>query len=196
MRLPRVTYANVTSTLALFLSLGGVSWAAATLPRNSVGSAQIKAGAVTPAKLSSAAIRKLAGAPGPEGQAGPQGDRGPAGSSATVDAQLQSTIDAQKTQIQTLNATVTDLRAEIEDLTPRVTGAETAASAAGTTATTVSGQVTTLTGKVSTSCSKINSEVTRLNALNDGVGELVAGLNLVPGGFLPTRPSNASTISC
>lgn len=110
MRLPRVTYANVTSTLALFLSLGGVSWAAATLPRNSVGSAQIKAGAVTPAKLSSAAIRKLAGAPGPEGQAGPQGDRGPAGSSATVDAQLQSTIDAQKTQIQTLNATVTDLR--------------------------------------------------------------------------------------
>lgn len=47
MRSPRPTYANVTSTLALFVALGGVSWAATTLPRNSVGSAQLKRNAVT-----------------------------------------------------------------------------------------------------------------------------------------------------
>ena len=34
----RLTYANLTATLALFIALGGTSYAALTLPRNSVGS--------------------------------------------------------------------------------------------------------------------------------------------------------------
>jgi hypothetical protein len=42
----RMSFANVTSTLALFLALGGTSYAAATLPSNSVGKAQIKTNAV------------------------------------------------------------------------------------------------------------------------------------------------------
>ena len=37
----RLTYANVISSLALFIALGGTSYAL-TLPRNSVGSAQIR----------------------------------------------------------------------------------------------------------------------------------------------------------
>src|ERR1700754_2227057 len=78
-RLPRPTYANVASTLALFLSLGGVSWAAATLPRNSVGSAQIRSGAITPAKLSKATKQSLAARAGEQGEAGQDGDAGPAG---------------------------------------------------------------------------------------------------------------------
>lgn len=48
---PRLTYANVVSTICLFVVLGGGAWAAARLPRNSVGSRQLKANAVTGAKV-------------------------------------------------------------------------------------------------------------------------------------------------
>jgi hypothetical protein len=50
-RRPRLSYANVVSTLALFLALGGASYAALTLPRDSVGAAQLRDGAVTLPKL-------------------------------------------------------------------------------------------------------------------------------------------------
>jgi hypothetical protein len=43
----RCSYANVTATLALFVSLGGASYAAVSLPSDSVGSRQLRAGAVT-----------------------------------------------------------------------------------------------------------------------------------------------------
>ena len=42
----RLTFANVASTAALFVALGGTSYAAITLPANSVGSSQIRSGAV------------------------------------------------------------------------------------------------------------------------------------------------------
>jgi hypothetical protein len=42
----RVTYANVTATLALFIALGGVGYAASRLPKDSVGSKQIRENAV------------------------------------------------------------------------------------------------------------------------------------------------------
>jgi hypothetical protein len=42
----RASFANVTSALALFVALGGTSYAAITLPANSVGSDQIRTGAV------------------------------------------------------------------------------------------------------------------------------------------------------
>jgi hypothetical protein len=51
MRKPRITYANVVSTLALCLALGGVSYAAVKLPKNSVVSATIKNGQVKTADL-------------------------------------------------------------------------------------------------------------------------------------------------
>src|SRR3954452_8048501 len=41
-----LSYANVTATIALFVALGGSSYAALKLPRNSVGAAQIRTGAV------------------------------------------------------------------------------------------------------------------------------------------------------
>lgn len=49
--LGRLTYANVTATLALFIALGGASYAAVSIPKNSVGTAQLKAHAVTAAKV-------------------------------------------------------------------------------------------------------------------------------------------------
>jgi hypothetical protein len=55
--LPRPTYANVVSTLCLFLLLGGASALAATqLAKNSVGSKQIKKNAVVTAKIKNAAV--------------------------------------------------------------------------------------------------------------------------------------------
>ncbi len=41
-----LSYANATATLALFIALGGASYAAVVLPPDSVGPAQIKPGAV------------------------------------------------------------------------------------------------------------------------------------------------------
>jgi hypothetical protein len=52
----RITYANLTATLALFIALGGTSYAALTLPRNSVGSSQIRANAVGPSEIRSRAV--------------------------------------------------------------------------------------------------------------------------------------------
>ena len=82
----RLTYANVTATLALVVALGGTSYAAFRLPRNSVGATQIRAAAVRSSEvkdrslgvrdLSYAArssLRGATGAPGPAGIPGPQG---------------------------------------------------------------------------------------------------------------------------
>jgi hypothetical protein len=52
----RLTYSNVIATMALFIALGGVAVAATQLPRNSVGTRQIKRGAVTSAKLAKKSV--------------------------------------------------------------------------------------------------------------------------------------------
>src|SRR4051794_39068831 len=76
--------------LALFFALGGTAFAAgnALLPKNSVGTAQLKKGAGTKQKIASKTLAQLKGnkgaqgapgAAGPQGPAGPQGAQGPAG---------------------------------------------------------------------------------------------------------------------
>jgi hypothetical protein len=74
----KLTYGNVVATLCLVLVVGGGTAYAANqmLPKNSVGPKQIRKGAVTPAKLSTAAKSTLTG---PEGARGPIGARGAAG---------------------------------------------------------------------------------------------------------------------
>ena len=51
------SYANVTATLALFVALGGSSYAAVNLPRNSVGSAGLKTNSVGVAEIKRKAVR-------------------------------------------------------------------------------------------------------------------------------------------
>src|SRR4051812_50161064 len=80
-RLPKqLTYANVMSTLAVFIVLGGGAYAATRLPRNSVGTKQIKNGGVTKAKLakglSTQGAKGDTGAKGPSGEQRPQGIQG------------------------------------------------------------------------------------------------------------------------
>lgn len=82
---------NFVSYLALFVALGGTSYAAVTLPRNSVGSAQLKNNAVTSRKVRDHSLlardfkahQLPAGRQGEAGPAGPQGARGPAGGSGS-----------------------------------------------------------------------------------------------------------------
>ena len=89
-------YANVASTLALVVALGGTSYAAVAIPKNSVGSKQIinssvkstdikngslqgadfQAGQIPPGAQGPAGPVGIAGATGP---AGPAGAAGPAG---------------------------------------------------------------------------------------------------------------------
>jgi hypothetical protein len=94
-KLPGFTYANVMATIAVFLTLGGGAYAATQLPKDSVGTNQLKAAAVTPAKLSATAKETLTGAPGvagpagERGPAGPQGTRGEVGPAGSPDTPLQ-----------------------------------------------------------------------------------------------------------
>jgi hypothetical protein len=75
----KLTYANVMATIAVFIALGGASYAAVKLPANSVGADQIKKGAVTPAKLSRASMAALIGPAGPAGARGKEGAPGKEG---------------------------------------------------------------------------------------------------------------------
>jgi len=80
MRSPKITYANVTSTLALMLALGGTSYAAVLITGRDV-----KNGSLTGADVRdrSLAARDFKGSiTGPQGEAGPpglKGDPGPQG---------------------------------------------------------------------------------------------------------------------
>jgi hypothetical protein len=75
----RLTYANVMATVAAFLALGGVGYAATTLPDNSVGTRQIKSKAVTLNKIAAAAQVALKGHTGPAGARGADGAPGEPG---------------------------------------------------------------------------------------------------------------------
>jgi hypothetical protein len=86
----RMRYSNVMSTIAVFIALGGASYAAVTLPKNSVGTKQIKKNAVTSAKVKNGSLLsadfKLGQLPaGPQGATGPTGPQGPKGDTGTVD---------------------------------------------------------------------------------------------------------------
>jgi hypothetical protein len=84
---PRPTYANVMSTLAVFIALGGTSYAVA---RNSIGNAQLKRNAVTSAKVKDRSLRPSDLAPSARapsrGSRGPQGPPGPAGIAPSPEA--------------------------------------------------------------------------------------------------------------
>ena len=71
--------ALVVSLVALFVALGGTTYAATTLPKNSVGTAQLRDGAVTKTKLSAKTVTALRGNRGPRGVPGPQGSSGSTG---------------------------------------------------------------------------------------------------------------------
>jgi len=56
MKRPRLSYANVMATIAVFIALGGSAYTATKLKKNSVGTKQIKSNAVTTAKIKKSAV--------------------------------------------------------------------------------------------------------------------------------------------
>ena len=87
---PRLSYSNVLATLAMFIALGGASYAALKLPKNSVGTKQLKRNAVTSAKVRNGSLEATDFGPGqlpagedgkqgPQGKPGPEGKQGPPG---------------------------------------------------------------------------------------------------------------------
>jgi hypothetical protein len=85
---PRLSYANVVSSLALFIALGGTGYAVTQLPRNSVGNRQLKSNAVSSGKIRARAVQRSDLAPnariGARGARGPTGPTGPLGPSETI----------------------------------------------------------------------------------------------------------------
>jgi hypothetical protein len=83
----RLTYANVMATLALFIALGGTSFAAVKLGRGAVKSANIAKNAVSSTKVKDHSLLATdfkagqlpKGAAGAKGDAGPKGDTGAKG---------------------------------------------------------------------------------------------------------------------
>ena len=80
----RPSFASVVSVMALFVALGGTSYAAAKLPKNSVGSAQIKTNGVGSSDVKNGSLRGVdfrAGElpAGPQGQQGVKGEKGDTG---------------------------------------------------------------------------------------------------------------------
>jgi hypothetical protein len=85
--------------LALFVALSGTAYAA-TLPRNSVGTAQLKANAVTTQKVKQGSLvlgdikasqrDDLEGARGPQGPAGPAGPAGAAGAAGATNVTVRT----------------------------------------------------------------------------------------------------------
>src|SRR6201999_1110219 len=85
-----LTYANVAASLALFLALGGAAYAATQLPKNSVGTNQLRKEAVTAAKIAKKTRNQLRGnrgPAGPQGAAGKTGKQGPKGATGARGAQ-------------------------------------------------------------------------------------------------------------
>jgi hypothetical protein len=79
LRLRRPGPALIVSTVALVVALGGTSYAAFSLPNNSVGTKEIRNHAVTLSKVAASAQQALRGQAGPRGLTGAAGQPGQAG---------------------------------------------------------------------------------------------------------------------
>jgi hypothetical protein len=86
--------AFVISLIALFVALGGTTYAATSLPKNSVGTKQLKNGAVTRKKINAKTIAGLKGARGAQGSPGAPGVPGPTASAYAQDQNAFVFVDS------------------------------------------------------------------------------------------------------
>ena len=111
---PRITYANVVSTLCLFIVLGGTSYAVATgsidsreIKDNSILGKDIRTGTIRSSDVGNGSLlagdfkegqlpagpRGATGPQGPQGQQGPQGPKGEPGTPGTPATRLFAVIN-------------------------------------------------------------------------------------------------------
>lgn len=96
----RLSFANVTAVIALFVALGGASYAATQLPKNSVGARQLKKNSVNSSKVRDGSLEAgdfkagslPAGERGPPGQPGPPGISEPTIAASVTNTEPQSII--------------------------------------------------------------------------------------------------------
>jgi hypothetical protein len=88
-----IGYANVMATVAVFIALGGASYAAIRLPSNSVGARQLKSHAVTPRKVAPATVALFKGQKGEKGVTGPTGAKGDPGAPGSQGAAGAAGLD-------------------------------------------------------------------------------------------------------
>jgi hypothetical protein len=101
----KLSFSNVVAVIALFVALGGSAYAATQLPKNSVGTKQLKKGAVTGEKVKAGSLEAidfkggqgLPGERGPQGPAGPQGIPGTSGVPASVATEVVNASTATDT---------------------------------------------------------------------------------------------------
>ena len=132
-RTRRLSYANVMSSLALFIALGGVSWAAATLPANSVGKRQLKDNAVTGEKVANGSLRAADFARGAL-PAGPQGPAGPAGAAGAAGGPVRRTATRASRATRATRATRAIAGSRARQACPRATRCSARAATSSTTA--------------------------------------------------------------
>src|SRR5207248_3974575 len=100
----RPSPATVIAAIALLVALAGTGYAATSLPRNSVGNAQLQTNAVTSSKVKNSSLLKVdfapnqiprgsPGAPGPPGTPGAPGTRGPTGPAGASGSSLWAVIN-------------------------------------------------------------------------------------------------------
>lgn len=87
------SYANVASTLALIVALGGTSYAAVAIPKNSVGSKEIANSSITSKDVKNGALKSVDFKTG-QLPAGPQGPAGPAGPAGPIGPSNAYTVDS------------------------------------------------------------------------------------------------------
>jgi hypothetical protein len=91
----RPTPALVVATIALLVALGGVGYAATSLPPNSVGTAQVIDHSLLRQDFKAGQLpRGAKGARGPQGPAGAQGAQGPKGDPGPPATKMWARIDA------------------------------------------------------------------------------------------------------
>ncbi|MFN8112006.1 MAG: hypothetical protein U0R51_02280 [Solirubrobacterales bacterium] len=131
--MPRLTYGNVVATIALFVALGGASYAAVKLQKNSVVSKTIKNGQVKNADLAEGAVtgaevkdgslmavdfgESVQGPPGADGQDGAPGADGASLLTALVNGVGSSTTYGTPSGTSTASAT----EGNVASLSPHAT---------------------------------------------------------------------------
>jgi hypothetical protein len=181
---PRLTYANVIASLALFIALGGAA-VAAGLPKNSVGPNQIKKGAVT-----AKAIRKQAVT---SGKIAPQAVvAGKLGANAVLPGNLGAgIIDSSK--ISAGAVTAEKIKNSVVT-TPKITNAavtsqKIAANGVGTSNLAESAVTTAKLGNASVTAAKLAPEVLN-NVSTLKTGQTLRGVFAV-GGYQETAVATA-----
>jgi hypothetical protein len=106
----RPSASMVVALLALFVAVGGTGYAALSLPKNSVGSKQIRKNAVIASKVKKDAITSQ----GPQGLQGPQGVQGQTGATGPGQAVAYARIDNTGNVIEANSKNIADANVVLE----------------------------------------------------------------------------------